>query len=78
APDPTEQELRDKTLSFIGEVKNFKVINQVTYKVHHRVAQSWRQGRVILMGDAAHLITPMWALGLNTGALDASNLPWRL
>jgi 3-(3-hydroxy-phenyl)propionate hydroxylase len=30
------------------------------------------------MGDAAHLITPMWALGLNTGALDASNLPWRL
>jgi 3-(3-hydroxy-phenyl)propionate hydroxylase len=33
---------------------------------------------VFLMGDAAHLITPMWALGLNTGALDASNLPWRL
>ena len=30
------------------------------------------------MGDAAHLITPMWALGLNTGVLDASNLPWRL
>ena len=78
APDPTEQELRDKTLSFIGEVKNFKIINKVTYKVHHRVAHSWRRDRVILMGDAAHLITPMWALGLNTGALDASNLPWRL
>jgi 3-(3-hydroxy-phenyl)propionate hydroxylase len=30
------------------------------------------------MGDAAHLITPMWALGLNTGVLDAINLPWRL
>ncbi|MFM9994136.1 MAG: FAD-dependent monooxygenase [Burkholderiaceae bacterium] len=78
APDPTEQELRDKSLSFIGNVKNFKIINKVTYKVHHRVAHSWRQDRVILMGDAAHLITPMWALGLNTGALDASNLPWRL
>ena len=34
--------------------------------------------KVFLLGDAAHLITPMWALGLNTGALDASNLPWRL
>src|SRR6516225_2458002 len=29
-------------------------------------------------GDAAHLITPMWALGLNTGILDAISLPWRL
>lgn len=33
---------------------------------------------MFLLGDAAHLITPMWALGLNTGVLDASNLPWRL
>jgi 3-(3-hydroxy-phenyl)propionate hydroxylase len=55
-----------------------KLINRVTYNVHHRVAQQWRRGRVFLMGDAGHLITPMWALGLNTGALDASNLPWRL
>src|SRR5258708_37155865 len=30
------------------------------------------------MGDAANLITPMWALGLNTGILDAISLPWRL
>src|SRR5262249_32715905 len=37
-----------------------------------------RRDRVFLMRDAAHLITPMWALGLNTGMLDAINLPWRL
>jgi 3-(3-hydroxy-phenyl)propionate hydroxylase len=42
------------------------------------VATQWRQHRVFLMGDAAHLITPMWALGLNTGILDAISLPWRL
>jgi 3-(3-hydroxy-phenyl)propionate hydroxylase len=42
------------------------------------VATKWSNGRVYLMGDAAHLITPMWALGLNTGVLDASNMPWRL
>lgn len=78
APEPTAEELRDKSLSFIGDVSDVKLLNKVTYNVHHRVAQEWRRGRVVLMGDAAHLITPMWALGLNTGALDASNLPWRL
>uniref|UniRef100_C5CKI7 Monooxygenase FAD-binding n=1 Tax=Variovorax paradoxus (strain S110) TaxID=543728 RepID=C5CKI7_VARPS len=78
APEPTAEELRDKSLSFIGDVRNVELLNKVTYNVHHRVAQEWRRGRVFLMGDAAHLITPMWALGLNTGALDASNLPWRL
>lgn len=78
AEEPSAQELRDKSLSFIGHVKDVEVINKVTYRVHHRVAGQWRHGRVFLMGDAAHLITPMWALGLNTGALDASNLPWRL
>lgn len=78
ADEPTEEELRDKSLSFIGQVSNVKVLNRVVYRVHHRVATQWRKNRVFLMGDAAHLITPMWALGLNTGALDASNLPWRL
>ena len=76
--EPAENELRDKAMSFIGHVDNVKVINRVSYRVHHRVATGWQQDRVILMGDAAHLITPMWALGLNTGVLDASNLPWRL
>lgn len=78
ADEPTAEELRDKSLAFIGQVANVKVLNKVTYRVHHRVASEWQRGRVFLMGDAAHLITPMWALGLNTGALDASNLPWRL
>jgi 3-(3-hydroxy-phenyl)propionate hydroxylase len=70
--------LRDKVLSFIGEVKKVRVIGKVTYQVHHRVANQWRRERVFLMGDAAHLITPMWALGINTGLLDCSNLCWRL
>jgi len=77
-PDPTPEALKQKALSFIGDVDQVQVINKVIYRVHHRVASQWRRNRVFLMGDAAHLITPMWALGLNTGALDASNLPWRL
>ena len=78
AAEPSLDELRAKALSFVGAVSNVKALNKVVYRVHHRVAKRWREGRVFLLGDAAHLITPMWALGLNTGVQDASNLPWRL
>jgi 3-(3-hydroxy-phenyl)propionate hydroxylase len=77
-PEPSAGELRDKVLAFIGEVRNVRVLGKVIYQVHHRVATQWRRDRVFLMGDAAHLITPMWALGINTGLLDCSNLCWRL
>ena len=78
AAEPSQDELVDKARRFIGEVDDLEVLGTNLYQVHHRVARTWREGRVFLMGDAAHLITPMWALGLNTGVLDASNLPWRL
>lgn len=78
APEPTPDDLRDKARHFIGDVAELEVLNTVLYRVHHRVASDWRVGRVFLMGDAAHLLTPMWALGLNSGVLDALNLSWRL
>jgi len=77
-PEPTREEFREKILRFIGPVEDMEIINTVVYRIHHRIATEWRQGRVFLMGDAAHLITPMWALGLNTGVLDSISLPWRL
>jgi 3-(3-hydroxy-phenyl)propionate hydroxylase len=78
APEPTASEFTDKILRFIGEVDRLEILNSIVYRIHHRIATEWRRDRVFLMGDAAHLITPMWALGLNTGILDAINLPWRL
>lgn len=77
AQEPSAEELQQKVLRFIGDVET-KILGTNIYSVHHRIASNWNEGRVFLMGDAAHLITPMWALGLNTGVLDASNLPWRL
>lgn len=74
----TVEELRDKAIHFVGDVKNVEVLGTNLYKIHHRVATKWRHGRVILLGDAAHLITPMWALGLNTGILDANSIAWRI
>ncbi|RZU01445.1 3-(3-hydroxy-phenyl)propionate hydroxylase [Kribbella rubisoli] len=79
ADAPDDEDLLVKVKQFIGEVDRIELLGSVVYNVHHRVAEQWtKDRRVFLMGDAAHLITPMWALGLNTGALDASNLPWRL
>lgn len=78
APDDAPEHLEAKVRHFIGDVSALEVLNTITYRVHHRIASEWRRGRVFLAGDAAHLITPMWALGLNTGVLDAINLPWRL
>lgn len=77
-PEPGTEELGVKVREFIGGSGPLAVIGTNVYSVHQRVARRWREGRVFLLGDAAHLITPMWALGLNTGVLDASNLPWRL
>lgn len=71
-------EIEAKVRHFIGEVSDLEVLNTIVYRVHHRVASDWRKDRVFLAGDAAHLITPMWALGMNTGVLDSLNLPWRL
>lgn len=77
-PEPTQDGLVERARRFIGDVDELEVLGSNIYPVHQRVATKWRDGRVLLMGDAAHLLTPMWALGLNTGALDASNVPWRL
>src|SRR5690242_6604448 len=74
----TLDELREKAAHFIGDAKNLEVVGTNLFKIHHRVASKWHHERVVLLGDAAHLITPMWALGLNTGILDANSLAWRI
>jgi hypothetical protein len=49
-----------------------------TYHVHHRVAARFRHGRVFLLGDAAHIHSPVGGQGMNTGIGDAVNLAWKL
>lgn len=49
-----------------------------TYRVHHRVAGSFARGRAYLLGDAAHIHSPVGAQGMNTGIGDAVNLAWKL
>ncbi|HXL83156.1 MAG TPA: FAD-dependent monooxygenase [Casimicrobiaceae bacterium] len=49
-----------------------------TYHVHHRVAAHFRAGRTFLLGDAAHIHSPVGGQGMNTGIGDAANLAWKL
>ena len=49
-----------------------------TYRVHHRVADRFRDGRTFLLGDAAHIHSPVGGQGMNTGIGDAVNLAWKL
>jgi 2-polyprenyl-6-methoxyphenol hydroxylase-like FAD-dependent oxidoreductase len=49
-----------------------------TYRIHHRRAQRFRDGRCFLLGDAAHIHSPVGAQGMNTGLQDAYNLGWKL
>ena len=44
------------------------------FRVHHRIADSYRAGRVLLAGDAAHVHSPAGGQGMNVGMLDAMSL----
>jgi hypothetical protein len=48
------------------------------YRIHHRRAERFRHRRCFLMGDAAHIHSPVGAQGMNTGLQDAYNLGWKL
>lgn len=48
------------------------------FRVHRKVADRLRAGRVLLAGDAAHIHSPAGGQGLNTGIEDAASLAWRL
>ncbi|WP_033441814.1 FAD-dependent monooxygenase [Saccharothrix sp. NRRL B-16314] len=48
------------------------------FRIHRRLAETYRCGRVLLAGDAAHIHSPFGGQGMNTGLGDAENLAWRL
>ena len=49
-----------------------------TYRIYHRAARRFRSERCFLLGDAAHVHSPMGGQGMNTGLQDAYNLAWKL
>jgi 3-(3-hydroxy-phenyl)propionate hydroxylase len=57
---------------------NLPIARKVVYTFHARIAERWREGRVFLAGDAAHLTPPFAGQGMNSGVRDAANLAWKL
>jgi 3-(3-hydroxy-phenyl)propionate hydroxylase len=77
--EPTLVDLRDALIAVYGT--DFGVRNPVwlsRFTDMARQAASYRDGRVLLAGDAAHVHTPAGGQGLGTGVQDAVNLGWKL
>jgi 3-(3-hydroxy-phenyl)propionate hydroxylase len=64
--------------TFVPNPDPYEVSYKSTYRVHQRVVDTFRKGRVLLAGDAAHINNPMGALGMNSGIQDAGNLAEKL
>lgn len=67
--------------SLIGtfrEIRSDQVERATNYTFNSVVADRWRDGRCLLLGDAAHMMPPFAGQGLNSGIRDAANLAWKM
>ena len=70
AVDRVQQRLREVA----DPGRDWSVLHTSLYRVHQRVASSFRVGRVLLAGDAAHVNNPLGGMGMNSGIHDAVEL----
>ena len=77
--EPSMDELREALISTYGTDFGLRSINWISrFSDATRQAASYRNGRVLLAGDAAHIHPPQGGQGLGTGLQDAVNLGWKL
>jgi 3-(3-hydroxy-phenyl)propionate hydroxylase len=83
-PDESEEEaLSDERVEWrlqavVPKPDRYETVHRTIYRVHQRVAETFRSGRLLLAGDAAHLNNPLGGFGLNSGLQDAMNLTDKL
>ncbi len=70
--------IQERLADVISGATDFQVRYAGIYRVHQRVAKQFRQGRIMLVGDAAHINNPLGGFGLNSGVQDAANLAEKL
>jgi 3-(3-hydroxy-phenyl)propionate hydroxylase len=68
----------DAHLAAIGESPDYELILVSLYRAHCLTLPSYRHGRVLFAGDAAHLLPIFGVRGMNSGIEDAGNLAWKL
>jgi 2-polyprenyl-6-methoxyphenol hydroxylase-like FAD-dependent oxidoreductase len=77
--DPTLQEVQAVADARTGG--GFRVSDPIwltVFRINERKVSAYRQGRIFLAGDAAHIHSPAGGQGMNTGMQDAFNLAWKL
>lgn len=78
AEEAEKEDVARKLLHQFGPDRDEQFARVQVYTFHARIASRWREGRVFLAGDAAHLTPPFAGQGLNSGLRDAHNLAWKL
>jgi 3-(3-hydroxy-phenyl)propionate hydroxylase len=84
APSQTDDVLmsdtgvQDRMQLFFPDRRRYEIVHRNLYVTHQRVAATFRKGRVLLAGDAAHVNNPIGGMGLNGGIQDAVNLSDKL
>ncbi|MCZ8256144.1 MAG: FAD-dependent oxidoreductase [Polaromonas sp.] len=78
APEQPDAAYVQALLDARGPQRERALVHEVVwgsrFRVHHRVAESYRAGRILLAGDAAHVHSPAGGQGMNAGILDAFSL----
>ncbi len=70
--------VQDRLQRFFPDDRSYEIVHRNLYVTHQRVAATFRKGRVLLAGDAAHVNNPIGGMGLNGGIQDAVNLADKL
>ncbi|QOL82272.1 FAD-dependent oxidoreductase [Pseudooceanicola spongiae] len=74
----SDASIRAQTRSVIPDAGDIDIVEKRVYRVHRRVASTYRQGMMFLAGDAAHLNSPKGGMGMNGGIHDVFNLADKL
>lgn len=70
--------LHQRLKQTLGTKTAAKIVWSSCYKFHQRLMDMLVHGRVLFMGDSAHLVAPFGARGMNSGVQDAENAAWKI
>ncbi len=73
-----DQSIEDRLQGFNPKPEPYQVVHRNLYEVHQRVASRYRDGRILVAGDAAHINNPLGGMGMNFGFHDAFSVTEKL